>query len=558
MLVSILLIIYNLTVAFAAGVVFTRLVSKVSGVTPAVIHPSLYVIMGWGFIAMLLQVYHLFLPINLFAHILVWLVLFILASTQLKNLAKDMVASLHQIGSKKHIAIGLGFLVLVILNIISRKADGDIGDYHLQAIRWIEEYAAVPGIGNIRRQLGNNSNWFLLQAFSGFHFLGLRSVYTINASLVIMVALYVTPHLNQHFWLRNLLLLFYFAIIATRKYTGAVTNDLIITSGIVMLFCWFTDVVNNHNKKNIELLLMMLFTMVLITFKLSALPMVLFALGVFYYGYKEQLISSKIIVTLVGFGLIIFLPWLITNVIHSGYLLFPVPSSNWFDVDWKMRPEIVAYEVYANLAYARAPTVDIEVSRYFTFAQWWPHWIKSIDVFSAILLVGGLFFYITLTVQLLVNKRFRSQFTENYYWIIATTCLVALLLWFTHGPTPRFVFGYLVFTITMGVNLFHRTTLQQLLYKNKFTLVGIFLLGLIALSTKNQIIGGGFKNALIIPPTYQQPQLYQFEVSGGTLNVPAANQQCWDSELPCTNLPDSGVQYRGTSLQQGFSIKTQP
>lgn len=75
---------------------------------------------------------------------------------------------------------------------------------------------------------------------------------------------------------------------------------------------------------------------------------------------------------------------------------------------------------------------------------------------------------------------------------------------------------------------------------------------------KNQIIGGGFKNALIIPPTYQQPQLYQFEVSGGTLNVPAANQQCWDSELPCTNLPDSGVQYRGTSLQQGFSIKTQP
>jgi hypothetical protein len=110
----------------------------------------------------------------------------------------------------------------------------------------------------------------------------------------------------------------------------------------------------------------------------------------------------------------------------------------------------------------------------------------------------------------------------------------------------------------MGVNLFHRTTLQQLLYKNKFTLVGIFLLGLIALSTKNQIIGGGFKNALIIPPTYQQPQLYQFEVSGGTLNVPAANQQCWDSELPCTNLPDSGVQYRGTTLQQGFSIKTQP
>jgi hypothetical protein len=144
------------------------------------------------------------------------------------------------------------------------------------------------------------------------------------------------------------------------------------------------------------------FTLLLITLKLSALPMVLFALGVFYYAHKQQLINKKTTLTLFGFGLIIFVPWLITNVIHSGYLLFPVPSSNWFDVDWKMRPEIVAYEVYANLAYARAPTVDIEIARFFTFSEWWPHWIKSIDIFSAILLVGGLFFYATLIYRKLL------------------------------------------------------------------------------------------------------------------------------------------------------------
>jgi hypothetical protein len=558
MLVSILLIIYNLSIAFAAGVVFTRLLSKICGITTAILHPTLYVIIGWGSMAMLLQVYHLFFPINFFAHIYVWLSIIILATSQYKVIAKDVVTSLHQISSKKHIAIGLGFLVLVVLNILSRKADGDIGDYHLQAIRWMEEYAAVPGIGNIRRQLGNNSNWFLLQAFSGFHFLGLRSVYTLNASLVIMAALYVTPHLKQHFWLRNLLLLFYFAIIATRKYTGGVTNDISITIGIIILFCWFTDIVNNHNKKTIELLLLVALSMLLITYKLSALPMVLFAIGVYFYAFKQQLITKRITYFLIGISVLIFIPWFITNIIHSGYLLFPIISSNFFDVDWKMRPEIVAYEVYANLAYARAPDLDIEVSRYFTFSQWWPHWIKSIDIFSATLLIGGLFFYITLIAQWLTNKRFRNQFTIHYYWIIASTCIVALVLWFTHGPTPRFVFGYLVFTITMGVNLFHRTTLQQLLYKNKFTLVGIFLLGLITMSVQKQLIGNGFKNTLMIPPTYHQPQVNKFVVSGGTLNVPITNQQCWDSKLPCTNLPDSAIQYRGTTLKQGFRIKTQP
>jgi hypothetical protein len=558
MLVSILLIIYNLSIAFAAGVVFTRLLSKICGITTAILHPTLYVIIGWGSMAILLQVYHLCFPINFFAHIYVWLSIIILATSQYKVIAKDVVTSLHQISSKKHIAIGLGFLVLVVINILSRKADGDIGDYHLQAIRWMEEYAAVPGIGNIRRQLGNNSNWFLLQAFSGFHFLGLRSVYTLNAALVIMAALYVTPHLKQHFWLRNLLLLFYFAIIATRKYTGGVTNDISITIGIIILFCWFTDIVNNHNKKTIELLLLVALSMLLITYKLSALPMVLFAIGVYFYAFKQQLITKRIIYFLIGISVLIFIPWFITNIIHSGYLLFPITSSNFFDVDWKMRPEIVAYEVYANLAYARAPDVDIEVSRYFTFSQWWPHWIKSIDIFSATLLIGGLFFYITLITQWLTNKRFRNQFTIHYYWIIASTCIVALVLWFTHGPTPRFVFGYLVFTITMGVNLFHRTTLQQLLYKNKFTLVGIFLLGLITMSVQKQLIGNGFKNTLMIPPTYLQPQVNKFVISGGTLNVPITKQQCWDSKLPCTNLPDSGLQYRGTTLKQGFRIKTQP
>jgi hypothetical protein len=109
----------------------------------------------------------------------------------------------------------------------------------------------------------------------------------------------------------------------------------------------------------------------------------------------------------------------------------------------------------------------------------------------------------------------------------------------------------------MGINLFHQTTLQQLLFKNKFTLVGIFLLGLIAMSVQKQLTNNGFKNTLFIPPTYRQAQLIKFEVNGGTLNVPASNQQCWDSNLPCTNLPDSGLQYRGTTLNQGFSIKTQ-
>lgn len=555
MLVSALLIFYNLMLAFAMGLIFVKLISKSINQVSPVIHPTLVVLSGWVFMAILLQSYHLFFRVDGYAHVFILVCILLALSLQFKSLLKDAVASLHAISSKQHIAVGVLMLLLVILNIVQRKADGDIGDYHLQAIRWIEEYAAVPGLGNIRRQLGNYSNWFLLNAFSGMHFLGLHSLYTINAGLVIMVALFVTPHLKQRFWLRNFILLLYFTVIATRKYTGAVTNDLIITSGIVLLFSWFVDLMDTQSVKHTELLLLALLALGLITFKLSALPLGIFAAGVLWVLYKQVGFQLKSVGVILVFVLLLFIPWLTHNVMNSGYLLFPVKGTNIFAVDWQMRPEIVNYEVYANLAYARAPQVDIEVARNFTLSQWWPHWIASLDVFSMFLLVGGVGFILFLGVELLINPTFKQYFKKHQYWIIAITCLVALYLWFTHGPTPRFVFGYLVFLIAMGLGLINRVWMQQLLHKHMLNLCLVFMVVMLLLQVKNIVNQHKVGAVAILPPPYHQPQLKTFGVSGGVLYVPDTNQQCWDALLPCTNLPDSGLQFRGATLQQGFSIK---
>ena len=553
MLFSTLLLLYNLTIAFVAGLVANKWLSKAIGTTTPILHPTLVVLIGWFAIGSVLQIFHLVHRIDLTAHLLIWMLLSIAFATHAKTLVKDAIASLHYIANKQTIAVGIGFFLITLVTILQRKADGDIGDYHLQAIRWAEEYAVVPGIGNIRRQLANNSNWFLLNAFSGFHFLHLRSVYVLNAALVIMVGMYVTPNLKQQFWLRNLVLLAYFTIVATRKYTGAVTNDLVVTSGIVLLFCWFTDLFSEQVKPLQNYVLLILLSLALVTYKLSALPMVLLGLSLIWVMMKQNLMSSRIGFTIIGLLLLFFLPWFITNVIQSGYLLFPAPSTNWFHTDWQMRPEIVNYEVYANLAYARAPEVDIEVARYFTFAQWWPHWIKSLDIFSMILLIGGSGFLLILISQLITNKTFRSYFITHQYSILAIVIVVALSLWFMHGPTPRFVFGYLIFTIAMGVSLFRNPTLQQLLHK-RLVLISLFLVCSISAFQLYQLSKTNISQLFYTPPTYHQSTLNSYPVDGGYLWVPATKEQCWDALLPCTNLPDSCLQFRGKTLQDGFRI----
>lgn len=553
MVVSVLLIIYNLLVALLSGLVFTRLLSKVTGMQYTQLHPSVLVMVGWSLIAVLLQILHFFIPINLLAHIFVWLCITSVWVLKPLVLIKDLLAALHLLASKKHLALGVGVLILVVFNICSRSANGDIGDYHLQAVRWMEEYAVVPGLGNIRRQLGNNSNWFLLNAFAGCHFLGLRSVYTINAALVIVMAMYVMPHLQQKYWLRNLILLLYFLVVATRKYTGALTNDLVITSGIIMVFVHFTDVMQHSDIKPMHLLLLIWLSAGLITYKLSALPLGVFTGLLLGIMYKRRQLNQKIVLFgTLGF-LLLIIPWLLTNIINSGYLLFPFPNTNWFGVDWQMRPEIVEYEVYANLAYARAPEVDIEVARYFNISQWWPHWIHSLDGFSMVLLsVTGLLLIIMFS-QLITNAGFRNQVKENGLWVVIVTTLLALILWFTHGPTPRFVFGYLVFTIAMGLTLFNNTLLQRILHRHYIKVVAIALLVLIGHSFSKAV--GDLSGMVWMPKSYTQANLSQFHVNGGVLWVPQQKQQCWDALLPCTNLPDTALEFRGRSLQNGFRIR---
>jgi len=555
MLISLLLIIYNISIAFLAGIAGTLALSRVLKLTYVSLHPTILVLLGWLYMVLVLQVWHFFWPINFAAHLFIWMLIALSVVGQRKSFLKEAVASIHFLFTKYHLFVGLTVLFTLLLNICSRTADGDIGDYHLQAIKWMENYAVVPGIGNIRRQLGNNSNWFLLNAFSGLHFTGLQSVYTLNASLILMVVLYLVPHIKQPFWLRNFVLTIYFLIAATRKYSGAVTNDVVITSSIAIVFCWFMDWIAQPAKNNYHLLLVVMLAMSMVTYKLSALPMGLFAALVVVFFYQKVFRSMRIFTWLILFSIALFLPWFITNVIHSGYLVFPILGTNFFGVDWEMRSSIVAFEVYANLAYARAPMIDIEVARYFTFEQWWPYWIQSIDAMSKGLLITTGLILIGLPIMLSFNKKMRDDFIRDKYWIIYFTIVVAMILWFTHGPTPRFVFGYMVFTASAALSIIHWPWLNNVVFRIKYyalLLAAIGLLFLFSMQWLPRVLNG---QSWLMPPPFPQSEMHSFKVSNGRLNVPAEHQQCWDGPLPCTNLPDSLLEYRGNELGAGFRIK---
>lgn len=66
----------------------------------------------------------------------------------------------------------------------------DTDVYHFQAIKWIEEYGVVPGLGNLHNRFAYNSALMPLQALFSFEWLIGQSLHTVNGYICCMFLVY--------------------------------------------------------------------------------------------------------------------------------------------------------------------------------------------------------------------------------------------------------------------------------------------------------------------------------------------------------------------------------
>ncbi|GHV42022.1 hypothetical protein FACS1894179_10640 [Bacteroidia bacterium] len=100
---------------------------------------------------------------------------------------KRAIASLTKIQTLLLIA-----LILFSLYLFSREQEVyDSLVYHHQNIRWNEEYAVVPGLGNLDDKFGFNSNYFLLSSIFTFRFLFGEAIYPVQSFFVTAISCWV-------------------------------------------------------------------------------------------------------------------------------------------------------------------------------------------------------------------------------------------------------------------------------------------------------------------------------------------------------------------------------
>lgn len=340
-----------------------------------------------------------------------------------------------------HVCIGilLVFFAFFVIIAVQRAYHADTDGYHAQSIRWIEEYGAVKGAGNFYHRLAYNSAFMCFQALFSWAFLINQSMHVGNAYLCMAVGCYALATISffkgtsmrgsDVFKIVILLYLCRESVVSILASPNTDTFVLVLILYILAKWCEYNEAGVSQTEAYGNLCLLGVFAL---TIKLSAALIVLLTLRP-----AIELLSAKnwkAIVTYIGIGLFILVPFCARNVIISGYLIYPYASLDLFNVDWKMLPYTVEFEKKEITTRQRG---IYEISRYGAgitqwFPAWWKAqagWIKSMFVVSVISLP------VCLTECF---RNLRKKNTGSYDAFIGVTVMVQFLYWMLTAPSIRY------------------------------------------------------------------------------------------------------------------------
>ena len=308
--------------------------------------------------------------------------------------------------------------------------------YHQQNIRWNEEYAVVPGLGNIEHRFGFNSNYLLLSAIFSFRFIFGEAVYGLQALVLVVIICWIIQEIIQSGYeiRRVMLLLVFTGYIFIFGYTLTATSTDAIPN--IVAFYLIAKLLLLSEPLKRKALLLVVVPVSMITFKLSMIGLGFISLYIAYILVKEY--RYKDVILTVGISFLIVALWCIRNVIITGYLVFPLNEIDLFSVDWKM-PEAVAIEerdfiLTCGILALKDVWVFLNI-----FADHIS--LKGIITHDGVYLSMAASIILSPFVVLycLLKKKYLGKGIYLAYLVLVSL----VLIWYKGGPDPRFLGGVL-------------------------------------------------------------------------------------------------------------------
>src|SRR6185503_6820938 len=358
-----------------------------------------YAISGLILLTTLTQIIALFFPITIYSKLVILGVLILL------TLYKRRATKFSFPEIKISASLVLFFIVWAIILLINAGPVimDDTESYHIQSIKWIQEYGPVPGLVNLHERFGFNSSWFSSVALFNF-FPATTAGYTVLNSVLSMWLCYwlISNHDKQQngsgiYTSLSLRLIFICCLIIWPLLRGnaATANYDFITTCIVLVL--FVEIFLSKNFTPTDEWIIWpayLFTIRIINFPLLFLSMIALIVFIRQKNFKNIYLP-------IAYCLLLIIPFLIRNIIITGYPFYPATSFDIVNVDWKPDPQMTERLLEYIKYYNRVSTTYLEIEQTKALgSNWIPSWFKYLFLFDKALVVAGLAGFIVAAARL--------------------------------------------------------------------------------------------------------------------------------------------------------------
>lgn len=434
----------------------------------------------------------------------------------------------------------------------------DTKTYHLQIIRWSQQYKTVPGLANLGPRFSFPSNWFhLISSFSFSPNQG--NLQYLNTALSIWFTFYLLIKINEN--RRKLtykehqlftcvyIFLFLFMTIGWNLLRGncrSLGNDFIVTTLTLYVLLNIAERLIIKHQEQIDINVLILLAISIPFYKLSG-SFISILLLIF-------LIQSRQPLNVFGYAsllLILFaIPFLAKNYIQTGYPLYPYTFLDLFSPDWKLPPILMdrfmsfnylsnkyIYQGVSDAAWHNPPF------------NWLDSWFYRMAAYDQVLIV---LFLISLLLFLLKSNHQNPNFKRIAIYLFCT--LPILVAWFMLSPDPRFIYAYILFTTFFLLAFSILPFISEAILRWGYT----FLVTAILVFFLYKVVN--FKGAVFDTYSPVKPEHTKQLINNKEFNIPIIQSTsippyCSDISIPCIYQYNPYLEMRGNSFSDGFKMK---
>lgn len=435
----------------------------------------------------------------------------------------------------------------------------DMSLYYMQSMLWNETYPVIPGLGNIHGRFGFNSNILVLSSVFSLKDVFSFRIYGVLGLSVFVLCIWIISKVVESKSLFQKLGLLVFCLIFLQVYHAMISSpstDILpnILVSFLLIKAIFSD--NSILKSPLTYIILPVYA---VTLKLSVIPICLLCIYVFVSFVKSK--EYKISFYLVLLSLLIIVPWCTRTVIITGYLVYPFPSVDLFNFDWKIPYELADIEKRWVTSWAKMPGLGYVDLESMPLIEWGKVWLLRHIKYLPIQLGAYLIAAISPVVMLflwrlkLININFKL-----FVWVAA---FIGFVFWMILAPDGRFGISFILATGLIPLFLINKELQSKAL---KYGLYVLFVFLSTYIFYESFILNKEYKQDKPLISYFYSPQsldavkkmsetvFNNYQIDDITIYYPN-NMLCSDHEIPCAPYFNEHIEMRGKLIKEGFRYK---